>query len=338
MYVGIPTTRYARPTRSWSSRSTGKRMPRASTAFATISLDSLKSSPRICSFPASGSVVIALISGMAALHSGHHVAQKTRRTGFFPRYRPSVTGRPSRSGRVKSVDRSLSAMPVAGFPPPPGRRRSGPARAAPHSRNSSTAMAYRDLIVPRLEEQVLARQQEQDAERPLDLHRPPSRLRKVCQYPRERPEGHDGNPHPQREGEQESRAEDGVPARPDVEQPPTVARRLAEPPPGQPRRHPEGGVRQGHPDRVGGGQEERAAAGPPAAASDISDRHGEDRVDARGEADEDPPEERRGVREGGARLEVRLEGGEERSHYTDGPRVDGLLEERKDRVRLHGTD
>ena len=46
-----------------------------------------------------------------------------------------------------------------------------------------------------------------------------------------------------------------------------MGRRLAEHAPGKPGRHPEGGVRQGHPDGVGGGQEKRPAPGSPAAAS-----------------------------------------------------------------------
>src|SRR3990172_3614517 len=109
-------------------------MPRAFTALATFSRDSRKASPRICNIPASGSVVIALISGMAALHSGHHVAQKTRRTGFFPRNRPSATGRPSRSGRGKSAGRAPPAPGAAAAFPPPPRRGGGappPPRGAP---------------------------------------------------------------------------------------------------------------------------------------------------------------------------------------------------------------
>ena len=121
-----------------------------------------------------------------------------------------------------------------------------------------------------------------------------------------------------------------------------VRRRLPEDAARKTGRHPEGGVRERHSDRVGGGQEERAAAGPPASASDVPDRHGQDGVDARGETDEDPPEKRHGVREGGTSLEVRLKGGEERSQsgvlrYIGGCRRDGLLEERKQGLRLHGA-
>jgi hypothetical protein len=67
-------------------------MSRVFTMEDTFSRDSRKSSPRTWSFSESGPPCRELISGIAALHSGHHVAQKTRRTGFFPKYWLSDTG------------------------------------------------------------------------------------------------------------------------------------------------------------------------------------------------------------------------------------------------------